>query len=181
MNIRIKLLATAATTAFLVTGAHAAPAKKHHRARPAPAANAALLAEVKALRQEISDLRTKVDTQSAAQAATASQVTNTQAAIQATQTQVQAVQTQVAAAPSVTTDQVNTQIASAITKEHNNDKFYFKGLTITPGGYLEALPRPPIRLSRTATIPVSANFTPRSTGTRAIMVGICSPVKTGRC
>jgi hypothetical protein len=137
MNIRIKLIATAATTALLASGAYAAPAKKHHRAHTAPNANAALLAEVKALRQEISDLRTKVDTQSSAQAETVSQITSTQAALQATQTQVQAVQTQVAATPSVTPDQVNTQIAGAINKEHHNDKFYFKGLTITPGGFLE--------------------------------------------
>lgn len=144
MKMQIKLLATAATTAFLATGAHAAPAKKkHHVVRKThvvhktETANAALLAEVKALRSEISDLRTKVDTQSSAQADAATQINNAQAQLQATQTQVQAVQTQVAAAPSVTTDQVNTQIASAITKEHHNDKFYFKGLTITPGGYLE--------------------------------------------
>ena len=133
MNMRVKLLATAAATSFLATGAYAAPAKKHHAAR-APSANAALLEEVKALRAEVDELKSKVDTTSSMQAETVAQVNNTQAQVQNVQTQVAAV----TASPPVTKEQVNTQIANAVEKEHHNDKFYFKGITITPGGFLEA-------------------------------------------
>jgi hypothetical protein len=130
MNIRMTLLATAAVAGALIAGgAQAAPAKKHHP-RPSAPANQALLDEVRALRAEVTDLRSKVDSQASAQAATQQQ-------IEATQSQVQAVQTQVAAAPAMSADQVNSQIAKAIDKEHHNDKFFFKGITLTPGGFLE--------------------------------------------
>ena len=132
--MRVKLLATAAATSLLVGGAHAAPAKKHHAAPRAASANTALLKQVEALRAEVEALRAQVTSTSTAQAETVAQVTNTQAQVQAVQTQVQAV----AATPQVTKEQVNTQIASAVEKEHHNDKFYFKGITITPGGFLEA-------------------------------------------
>ena len=135
MNMRVKLLATAAATSLLVTGGYAAPAKKHHAAHRAPSANAELLEEVKALRAQVDELRAKVDTTSSMQAETVAQVNNTQAQVQSVQTQVQAV---TAAPPPVTKEQVNTQIAAAVDKEHHNDKFYFKGITITPGGFLEA-------------------------------------------
>ena len=81
---------------------------------------------MRALRAEVQSLKAQVDSQGTVQAAT--------------QAQVEAVQTQVAAAPTVplvTPDDVKTQIADAVDKEHHNDKFYFKGITITPGGYLE--------------------------------------------
>jgi hypothetical protein len=130
MNIRMKLLATAAVAGALIAGgAQAAPAKKHHP-RPSASANQALLDEVRALRAEVTELRGKVDSQASAQATTQQQ-------IEATQSQVQAVQTQVAAAPAMSADQVNSQIAKAIDKEHHNDKFFFKGITLTPGGFLE--------------------------------------------
>lgn len=117
--------------ATLVAGAgHAAPPK--HRAANT---NQALLDEVRALRAEVETLRSKVDQ-------TSSTVVNTQSQVIATQAQVQQVQTQVAAAPPVTQAQVdstvNTKIAAAVDKEHHNDKFYFKGITLTPGGFVEA-------------------------------------------
>ena len=134
MNMRVKLLATAAATSLLVGGAHAASAKKHHATPRTASANGALLRQVEALRAEVEALRAQVSSTSTAQAETVAQVNNTQAQVQAVQTQVQAV----AATPAVTKEQVNTQIASAVEKEHHNDKFYFKGITLTPGGFLEA-------------------------------------------
>ena len=134
MNMRVKLLATAAATSLLVSGAHAAPAKKHHAAPRAASANTALLKQVEALRAEVESLRAQITSTSSVQAETVAQVNNTQAQVQAVQTQVQAV----AATPAVSKEQVKTEIAGAIEKEHHNDKFYFKGITITPGGFLEA-------------------------------------------
>ena len=132
MNMRLKLLAGAAATSLIAASGMAAPPK--HRAA-ASDANRALLDEVRALRAEVNALRAKVDTQGSTQAAT-------QAEVQATQAQVQQVQTQVAAAPPVTQEQVDktvtTKVAAAVEKEHHNDKFYFKGITITPGGFVEA-------------------------------------------
>jgi hypothetical protein len=135
MKIRTALLATAAANMLIAGAADAATHKKAHHA--APSGNAALLAQVKALQAEVEGLRGEVETQKTAQTATAARVDTTESALQTTQTQVQAVQQQVATTPPVTKDQVNTQIASAIDKEHHNDKFYFKGITITPGGFLE--------------------------------------------
>jgi hypothetical protein len=135
MKIRSALLATAAANMLVVGAADAATHKKAHHA--APSASASLLAQVKALQAEVQSLRGEVETQKSAQTATAARIDTTESALQTTQTQVQAVQQQVTAAPPVTKDQVNTQIASAIDKEHHNDKFYFKGITITPGGFLE--------------------------------------------
>ena len=135
MTIRITLLATAAAGSLIATGAYAAPAKKHHAAaHRAPSANSELLQEVKELRAQVEELRAKVDTTSSIQAETVAQVNTTQAQVANVQTQVQAV----TATPPVSKAQVDTQIATAINKEHHNDKFYFKGITITPGGFLEA-------------------------------------------
>lgn len=133
MKTRIALLAAVAVNSLALSGAQAAttkhhPAAKHHAA---PSANAELLAQVKALREQVQTMRSEMDAQKVTQVTTQEQV-------QATQAQVQQVQTQVAATPPVTQDQVKTQIASAFDKEHHNDKFYFKGITITPGGFLEA-------------------------------------------
>ncbi|MBA2936534.1 hypothetical protein HZF05_20830 [Sphingomonas sp. CGMCC 1.13654] len=135
MKIRTALLATAAANMLIAGAADAATHKKAHRA--ATSSNAALLAQVKALQSEVESLRGEVETQRNAQTVTAARVDTTESALQTTQTQVQAVQQQVAATPPVTKDQVNSQIASAIDKEHHNDKFYFKGITIQPGGFLE--------------------------------------------
>ena len=133
MKMRAVLLATAAAS-MMGAAADAAPARKRHTA---PSANRELLDEVRALRSEVADLKQRVAEQSSAQANTQAQVSTTQTQIQAAQAVVQAVQAQASAAPPVTKEQVSTQIASAIDKEHHNDKFYFKGITLTPGGYLE--------------------------------------------
>ncbi len=135
MKIRTALLATAAANMLIAGAADSAAHRKAHHA--ASAGNAALLAQVKTLQAEVESLRGEVETQKTAQTATAARVDTTESALQTTQTQVQAVQQQVATTPPVTKDQVNTQIASAIDREHHNDKFYFKGITITPGGFLE--------------------------------------------
>jgi hypothetical protein len=138
MNIRVYMLATAAASSLIAGTAQAAPAKKHHA--HAASANQQLLEEVKALRAEVEGLKEKVNAQDTAQATTQQQIESAQTQAQAASSEAQAVQAQVQAAnaaPPVTKEQVNSQIASAIDKEHHNDKFYFKGITITPGGFLE--------------------------------------------
>ena len=135
MKIRSALLVAAAANSLIAGAAQAASHKPH--AHAAPSADRQLLAQVKALQAEVSALRGEVETQKTAQTATQAQIENTQSVLQSTKTQVQAVETQVSANPPVTKEQVHTQIASAIDKEHHNDKMYFKGITITPGGFLE--------------------------------------------
>ena len=135
MKIRSALLVAAAANSLIVGAAQAASHKPH--AHAAPSADRQLLAQVKALQAEVAALRGEVETQKTAQTATQAQIENTQSVLQSTKTQVQAVETQVVANPPVTKEQVHTQIASAIDKEHHNDKMYFKGITITPGGFLE--------------------------------------------
>ncbi|NIJ33316.1 hypothetical protein [Sphingomonas oligoaromativorans] len=135
MKLRSALLAAAAAN-ILVAGA-AGAATAHKPRHKAPAGDQQLQAQVKALREEVEALRSEIGAQKNSQVATQAQVDSTNNALQATRTEVQAVQTQVAATLPVTREQVNTQIASAIDKEHHNSKLYFKGITITPGGYLE--------------------------------------------
>jgi hypothetical protein len=133
MKTRIALLAAVAANTIALSGAQAATHKHHTATKHAaakPSANAELLAQVKALQAQVESMRAEMDAQKTTQVAT-------QAQVQATQTQVQQVQTAIQAAPPVTQDQVKTQISSAIDKEHHNDKFYFKGITITPGGFVE--------------------------------------------
>ncbi len=133
MDFRCKLLAGAAAATLLAGAGEAAPAKRHAAAKPN--ANQALLNEVRQLRAEVETLRAKVD-------ATSTAAVNTQAQVVATQAQVSQVETQVAAAPPVTQTQVdttvNTRIAAAVEKEHHNTKLYYKGITVTPGGFVEA-------------------------------------------
>jgi len=109
----------------------------HRKVAAAPSAQAQLLAQVKALQEEVSSLRSEVDSQKSVQTAVAARVDTTESALQTTQTQVQAVQQQISVAQPLTTAQVDNQIATAIDKEHHNTKLYFKGITITPGGFLE--------------------------------------------
>jgi hypothetical protein len=135
MNLRAVLLATVAATSMLAGTAHAAPAKKHHAATRS--ANQELLEEVRSLRSEVENLKQQMNEQTSAQINTQHQVATTSAQAQTTAAQVEAVQAQVASTPPVTKEQVKTEIASAVEKEHHNDKFYFKGITITPGGFLE--------------------------------------------
>jgi uncharacterized small protein (DUF1192 family) len=135
MKIRTALLATAAANLIAVGAADAAPKKKHPH-HPV-SGNAGLMARVEALQAEVEALKAEVNVQQDTQAQSVARMQSTESALQSTQTQVQAVQTQLGTQPSISREDVKTQIASAIDKEHHNDKFYFKGITIQPGGFLE--------------------------------------------
>ncbi len=136
-HLKLALGAGVALCALVSTDASAAVKhKKKHVVtktvvRTAP--NAELLEEVRALREQVATLRAKVDGTSGDAQATAAQVASTQARIDAVQAQVAATDSRVAAIPATVTVAVD----KATDKARHADKFYFKGITITPGGFLE--------------------------------------------
>ncbi len=131
------LLAVAAGAIIApICGAQAAPVKHHHPRRHAASTNAGanteLREQVAKLEAEVASLHQEVVAQRQTQDTTQAQVAQTTA-------QVGVLHDQVAAAPApVTHDQVQTQIASAIDTEHKKPYVEFKGIHITPGGFLEA-------------------------------------------
>ncbi len=117
-------------------GLQAATTKHRHHvaaAQGSATANAALLAEVKALREQVEALKSRVDMTTSDQQQTAAQVQSTQSKIDSVQAKVDATDTKVAAIPVA----VTTAVDKATDKARHADKFYFKGLSITPGDFLE--------------------------------------------
>jgi hypothetical protein len=117
-----------------MTSALAAPAKRHHlhhaTGETGTEANAEMRQELAELRAEVSSLHQELTAQKAAKA-------STQTAVADTSAQVGAIHDQIAATPPVSKAEVQTQIASAIEKEHKKPYAEFKGIHITPGGFLE--------------------------------------------
>lgn len=142
MRTKPSLLCSAALgVVCMMTGglAQAAPAKKHHhRHHEAPAAapaDSGLKTEVQELRDEVEALKSQLAAQSAATQQTAAAAQTAQAQAQQAATQAQAVQAQV-------DDQIKTipvQVDTAIEKaKPANGKAYFKGVTVTMGGFAAA-------------------------------------------
>lgn len=140
MKIYRALLATTAIVSVIApvasVDAAAAGHLHHHPHHPGqvahPAGDDGKLREMVAqLQAEVASLHQEVVAQRQSQTAT-------QAELAQTSVQVGAIHTEIAAAPAaVTPGQVQSQIASAIDTEHHQDHFDFKGLRITPGGFLE--------------------------------------------
>jgi hypothetical protein len=142
MKFHSALMAAVAIGAVIAPAAHAAEKKhtKHHAvaAKKAPH-EAALKGEVDELKAQVAALRDELRNQREATAQTQTQVVQTQTQVAQTQAQVGQMNAEISAKPSqeqVKTE-VGTQVASAVEKEHHNDAFYFKGIKITPGGFLE--------------------------------------------
>ncbi len=133
MRIRTLLLAAAATGAIAASGASAAAPKARHSG----VTNQQLLDEVNELKAEVAELRAQNGNQAAAQNATQAQVAETQQQVQAVAASSAQQQQQIAAMPAAIQTQVAQATDKAAEKAHHADKFYFKGLTITPGGFLE--------------------------------------------
>ena len=133
MRIRTLLLAAAATGAVAASGASAAAPKARHSG----VTNQQLLDEVNELKAEVAELRAQNGNQAAAQNATQAQVAETQQQVQAVAASSAQQQQQIAAMPAAIQTQVAQATDKAAEKAHHADKFYFKGLTITPGGFLE--------------------------------------------
>ena len=125
----------------LPRGAQAKPHSKPTRAHKASQsaeyeramnAVATLTAEVKALHEEVQSLRTN-------QHADQAQVQQAKATAEAAQQQVQTAQAQEAEANAAIIQTIPTQVASAVdAAKPKTDAFYYKGVKITPGGFLEA-------------------------------------------
>jgi hypothetical protein len=137
MKLNHALLAAVALGAIVAPNAQAATKKhaKHHvKAASAEPRDTMLKGEVEELKAQVALLRDELRAQRDTTAATQTQVAQTQA-------QVGSLNQQIAAAPPMTKDDVkavaHTEIATAVEKEHHNDTFYFKGIKITPGGFLE--------------------------------------------
>lgn len=133
MRIRTLLLAAAATGVVAASGASAAAPKKRHSG----VSNQQLLDEVNELKAEVAELRAQNGNQAAAQSATQAQVDATRQQVEAVAANSAQQQQQIAAMPGAIKTQVAQAADAATEKAHHADKFYFKGLTITPGGFLE--------------------------------------------
>jgi hypothetical protein len=138
MKLNHALLAAAALGAVIAPNANAAVKKhtKHHAKAVAhgEVKESALRNEVDELKAQVAALRDELRSQRDTTVATQTQVAQTQA-------QVGEIHQEIAAKPAVTPEDVHvavkTEVASAVEKEHHNDAFYFKGVKIVPGGFLE--------------------------------------------
>ena len=134
MKLHYALLAAVAIGAVIAPSAQAAEKKhaKHHSAVPvAKSAEEGLLkSEVEELKAQVSALREEIKAQHDTTAATQAQVAQTQA-------QVGEMHQEIAAKPVVTKAEVKTEIASAVEAEKHRDNIPYKGIKITPGGFLE--------------------------------------------
>ncbi len=141
MNFRHHLCGGAALGALVALSlapvAHAAAAApKHHKKHVAhAAAPAATAAEVSALREQLTALQARLDAQDAALAQAKQDAAARIAAISAQSSQsaeqTRVIQSEVAAVPA----EIKKQVAAAAPK---TDKVYYKGVSITLGGFLAA-------------------------------------------
>ncbi len=135
-HLKLALGAGVALCALVATDASAAVKHRKHVATKAaakPSANAELLQEVRELREQVATLKSRIDGATGDQQAAAAQLQSTQAKIDAVQAKVDATDTKVAAIPTT----VSVAVDTATDKARHADKFYFKGITIQPGGFLE--------------------------------------------
>jgi len=110
---------------------HHAVARKKSAPTVQPAAHDSdVMAEMAALRAQVAALQQRLDGEHQAQ-------TDTQAQVAQTREQVGALSQSVAEAPKMAAAAADTEVASAIDKEHGKGYFDFKGIRITPGGFLE--------------------------------------------
>jgi hypothetical protein len=140
MKTKPSLLCSAALGVVFATTAgfaHAAPAAKHHRHHAAAAApsDGGLKAEVESLRQQVEALENQLAAQNASQQQTAAAAQTAQAQAQAAASQTEALQAKVDDQIKTIPTQVNTAVAAAKPK---NDKIYYKGVTVTMGGFAAA-------------------------------------------
>jgi hypothetical protein len=132
-----------ALAATLSSGAHAdtvkasaAKTKKHHhvvKAAPAVDHSAEVQNEVNQLREQVEQLKAWRDAQASSDAQAQAQLAQVKAQLADAQAQAQASQAKVDAQIETIPGVVNTAVAKVAPK---TDKFYYKGISITPGGFL---------------------------------------------
>ncbi len=95
--------------------------------------------ELSALREEVRALKTQLDAQGAAQAQTQAQAAQAVAAAQTASEQVETAQAADADATAAIIQSIPVAVAAEADKlKPKTDGFYFKGVKITPGGFIEA-------------------------------------------
>jgi hypothetical protein len=122
----------------LATGAQAdtvKPKKHHHVVKSEPKVDhtAEVQSELNQLREQVESLKAWRDAQAANQAQAQAQLAQVKAQLADAQAQAQAAQAKVDAQIETIPSEVKTAVAAATPP---NDKLYFKGITITPGGFL---------------------------------------------
>jgi hypothetical protein len=139
MTVKTALLRGAAFGAMMALAAGATAnaettKTKHHRRHTdhAVAAASASSEEIRMLRSEVEELKARLDAQGQAQQATAAQVAQTQVAVQEAAANAESAQEKIETVP----EQVNLAIGQL--PKPKTDKLYYKGLSITLGGFLEA-------------------------------------------
>ena len=96
-------------------------------------------AELAALREEVGALKSQLDVQTAAQAQTQAQAAQAAAAAQAASEQVETAQAADADATAAIIQSIPGAVAAEADKlKPKTDAFYYKGVKITPGGFIEA-------------------------------------------
>jgi hypothetical protein len=105
MTIRRTLLAGAGLGALALAATPSlAKAPVHHKKTSSAGANSALIAQIKALQEQVADLSARLNVQEAAQRETVANVNNAQSAATTAQTQAQQAQTAAAAAQTAASD-----------------------------------------------------------------------------
>ena len=129
--------ALGALVAVWVGGAGAQAATTHHKKVVHKAASGP--SEVTLLREEVHALQARLDAQAAAQAETQTQAQQASAAAAAAQAQVQTAQAQDADATAAIIQSIPVAVAAEVDKvKPKTDGIYFKGVKITPIGFIEA-------------------------------------------
>ncbi len=146
MTLKPSLMGGAAFGVLIALGsglqvqAAAAHHKKALHPHPAHEARAdGTAAEIRELKDEVRALEARLDAQAADTSQTQAQVQQAQATAQAAQQEIQTAQDQDADATAAVIQSIPTQVASAVdAAKPKTDAFYYKGIKITPGGFLEA-------------------------------------------
>jgi len=139
MTIKTSLLGGAALSVLLTVAAGASadakPVKHHHKAVVVHEENESVKAELSQLRAEVETLKAWHDSQAAAQAQADAQVAQLRAQLADSEARAQAAQARL----DTTIQTIPTEFKTAVeAATPPNDKFYFKGITITPGGFIAA-------------------------------------------
>ena len=119
-------------TAGVTAHAETAKAKHRHHAAHAATATGSTSEEIRMLRSEVEELKARLDSQGQAQQAVAAQAAQTQAQVQEVAATAESAQEKLETVP----EQVNVAIGQL--PKPKTDKLYYKGVSITLGGFLEA-------------------------------------------
>ena len=140
MTMKTSLLRGAALGAVVALSAGAAAnATTHTHKKVVRKHVASGGSELSSLREEVRALKNQLDAQGAAQAQTQAQAAQAAASAQAAQEQVETAQAADADATAAIIQSIPVAVAAEADKlKPKTDGFYFKGVKITPGGFVEA-------------------------------------------